>query len=246
MAERPVAGGWLVVSLHDVTPRYRAALEHIVHALETSGVTTFSCLVTPLFHGEHSIAADAEFAAWLRELSARNIEMALHGLTHCSARRSLQSWLTQGSNEFGDLDCSAAAQKIRQAQALFDQAGLKTSGFTAPAWQTSAGTFSALRAAGMAYCTTMFAIHALQSATSVRSEAISYCASGPGRVYLRCQNAWLEHACLPHRRVVRVAIHPQDLGHKAFGRALRLIETLLRTRVPVSYARYMECHHGIA
>ncbi len=84
-AESPV--GSLVVSVHDVAPMTRPAIEKILADLRAAGVRVTSLLVVPDYHHRGKSVDDASFASWLRELQADGHEIVIHGYFHERPRR---------------------------------------------------------------------------------------------------------------------------------------------------------------
>lgn len=84
-----------------------------------------------------------EWCGWLASLP--NTELALHGLHHFAPRGF-------HSQEFAMLDRAESLRRLRVAEEIFRNAGLRLSrGFRPPGWGVCPGMFEALRDAGFDY-----------------------------------------------------------------------------------------------
>ncbi len=132
----------LIVSVHDVAPATRAAVEKIVAELSRHHIPVCSLLVVPNYHHRGSSTEDRGFVRWLQDLEAQGHEIVIHGYFHERPRRNGEGLpekfftrlYTRDEGEFYDLDYDEAFRRITQAREEFARAGLTPRGFIAPAW----------------------------------------------------------------------------------------------------------------
>jgi predicted deacetylase len=234
----------LVVSLHDVSPRTFADCRRIVAELKALGVARTSLLVIPDHHHRGQVAEDAALCTWLRGLEAAGHEVVLHGYHHQRARRSGESlrdrWTTRfytaDEGEFYDLDRHPASALVSRGLAEFRTLGFHPSGFIAPAWLLGAAAEEAVRELGVDYTTR------LGSVTDLRTGAVAAAQSCVWSVRSRWRRAvslgW--NASLFRRLranpLLRISIHPVDVGHAAIWKQIRgLVTRALEDRAPMTY-----------
>ena len=239
-----MSGRSLVVSLHDVSPQTRAACAEILAELAALGVPKCSLLVIPDHHRHGYFLADAECAAWLRELAAAGHELVMHGYHHQRARRDGESTraklttriYTADEGEFFDLDRAAATALVEKAREDFRQLGVEPAGFIAPAWLLSAEAEAALRELGCAYTTRLGSVVDLQSGRVFKSQSLVWSVrSAWRRQASRAWNAVLFRR-LAANPLLRISIHPVDLRHPQIWRQIRgLITRALADREQLTY-----------
>jgi predicted deacetylase len=241
-------GGWLVVSVHDVCPRTRAATEAILAALSALGIRRRSLLVIPAEPGGE---LDAPTAHWLARRAAEGDEIVQHGWFHArradepplrGSRAVLDALLARGAGEFLGLDADESARRLAAGRRVLADFGLRASGFVAPAWLYSSAAAEAVGRAGFRYYTTHLRLRDLATGRDHWSFGIS---NRPGRLADDLigrgvnEGFGLLHAPLP---LVRIAVHPADLAHhRPFAHTLSLLERLLAAgRRPLTYLDYLE------
>jgi predicted deacetylase len=189
----------------------------------------------------------AEFVEWVEERLARGDEVALHGYTHRDEGyppsrlhdRLRRAVYTAGEGEFAALTRDEAVERIERGRAWFAQRGWPLSGFVAPAWLVSDGTWEALQRFRFAYTTTLTQFHALEQRIVVRTPSLVY----------STRSAWRRGASLGwnsalaaagrHARCVRVGLHPADAQHGTVMRhALARIAQLARDRQTLTKAAF--------
>ena len=247
----PSATRSLVVSIHDVSPLTRQATERILTELEALGVQTVSLLVIPDHHCKGHLLDDPEFCAWLRDRVVKGDEVVLHGYFHRRDQRAGETfreklttrYYTAGEGEFFDITGADALRVVSQARQEFRKVGLDPQGFVAPAWLLSDGADRALQRLGIAYTTRIGGVfdyttgvnHASQSLVWSSRSWVRRCASRLWNAHL----FWRLHAC----PLVRIGIHPPDVGHRAIWRQIKaLTAKALEDRTAVTYAGYLKKH----
>lgn len=116
-------------------------LENIVNILEKYGVKGVF-FTTPYFRGRYMLTRDSEVMKVLKEAEGRGHEVALHGLTHATARRKM---LFFGKDkEFGNMPYSEQKRRIKKGRRILETAGLTISGFRSPAFSAGIDTLKIL------------------------------------------------------------------------------------------------------
>ena len=243
MSERAI-----VVSLHDVSPRTRAACAEILGQLTYLGVPRCSLLVIPDHHRRGHFLADAECAAWLRAQAAAGHELVMHGYHHERARRAGESMgaklttriYTADEGEFYDLVRAEATALVAKAREDFRQLGVEPAGFIAPAWLLSAEAEAALRELGCEYTTRLGSVSDLPGGRVFKSQSLVWSVRSAWR--RQTSRAWNGLLCraLAANPLLRISIHPVDLRHAEIWRQIRdLITRALADREPLTYHAWL-------
>lgn len=239
----------LVVSLHDVSPLTQVLCENILAQLQELGIRQTSLLVIPNHHRRAPITENASFRSWLARKVEAGHEPVLHGYFHERPRRKTDSLLsrlttetyTAGEGEFFDLSADEASSRLQRG--LEDLAFLPRSvvGFVAPAWLLSAAAERAVREVGFWYTTRLSRFQSFRSAGDVRSRSLVWSTRAEWRAWTSL--AW--NRCLAiaiaRTRLIRIGIHPSDLGHGVVWRQIRqVVAAAMRGRDCVSYEKFVE------
>ena len=234
----------LVVSVHDVAPATRAAVEKILAELSHHGVPVSSLLVVPNYHHRGSSTEDPGFVRWLQDLESQGHEIVIHGYFHERPRRNGESLrerfvtrtYTSDEGEFYDLDYEEALRRITQARSDFANAGLTPRGFIAPAWLLGAAAERAAAEAEMEYTTRLTGIRDLRFGDDFSARTLVYSVrSGWRRAASMVWNGALARQ-LAGAPLARVSIHPPDLKHpEVWNQILRLTDRLLENRTATTY-----------
>ena len=134
-------GALLVVSVHDVAPRWIGEVRWLLARLDELGVTNRVLKVVPADEG-HELAPDAELADLLRTEQDHGSEIVQHGYTHRavgafrgSALDELRARLFAADDaEFLSVGRGVAQTRLRDGRAALERAGLEVRGFCAPSW----------------------------------------------------------------------------------------------------------------
>ncbi len=243
------AGRALVVSLHDVSPRTRAACERILADIAGLGVNACSLLVIPDHHRRGHFLEDPTFCTWLRQQVERGHEAIIHGYFHERARRPGESAIqkmttriyTADEGEFYDIDSASARALVTQALDEFRKIGLDPRGFIAPAWLLGAEAEAALRDLEIEYTTRLGSVRDLRNGTAQASQSLVWSVrSGWRRATSRVWNAFLFKR-LAANPLMRISIHPVDIEHATIWRQIRrCVAHALTTRAPLTYRQWMD------
>jgi predicted deacetylase len=239
-----VSRDFLIVSIHDVAPATRDAVEEIISELAHIGVRICSLLVVPDYHHQGLATKDRQFVSWLRELESDGHEIVIHGFFHERPRRAnetirdkfLSHLYTADEGEFYDLDYDEALRRIATARDEFRASGLKPRGFIAPAWLLSAGAERAARDAELEYTTRLHAVRDLRSGEDFKARSLVYSVRASWRRVL--SHAWnvTLFRLLQSSPLLRIGIHPPDYSHPAIWRQIvDLIEAAARSRATTTY-----------
>ncbi len=230
----------LIVSFHDVTPWSYEACAAFAKELMAVGVTAFTWLVVPLWHGRIRLTPDSPCAQWLRQRQSCGDDMVVHGLTHrwngsqaSTAMESFRSFFvrrvyTAMESEFLDLEPSALRERIRCAKSIVEKAGIRPVGFIAPGWVFPRHRYKVLKEMGFRLTESYGCIHALQGGRCFRAPVLSASSRTRWRAFLsRCVvpvlgRVWCEAP------VVRVAIHPADLKDLRMRLLMRAVTQRVR------------------
>jgi len=231
----------LAVSIHDVSPLTRAAVEGMLSDLRVAGVGAVSLLVVPDHHRRAPLDQNPEFCGWLRSCEDGGHEVVLHGFYHlreaCGGglmTRLVTEHYTAGEGEFYDLDYDEARRRLSRGRDML--AGLDVPGFIAPAWLLGADAERAACDEAFAYTTRLGGVLDLRSGQWTASQSLVYSVRSAWRRSVSLAwNSWLA-ARLRTNPLVRFGLHPPDWDHaKIKGHALRLAQNLSASRCVIRY-----------
>jgi predicted deacetylase len=233
----------LIVSIHDVSPLTREAVEAMLQDLRAAGVARTSLLVIPNHHHKAPLAEDAGFCEWLRNWARNGQEIVLHGYYHKrparkgdGARSLITEHYTAGEGEFFDLTEPEAAARLEKAKAEFAAEGFHPTGFIAPAWLLGPEAEAAVKKAGFGYTTRLKNFKDLGTGQETPSQSLVWSVrSGWRRRVSLWWNAWLAGQ-LAEAPLLRVGLHPPDWKYPEIrDQALNLIRTALAGREVLTY-----------
>jgi len=229
------SGHALSVTLHDVAPATQARCAELIAALERIAPLSFTLLVVPYYHGQHS---DAAFEQWLQSRLQHGDELALHGLTHRDEGppprtwfdRVRRHWYTDDEGEFASLDGTEATRRLKAGRRWFARREWPVSGFVAPAWLLSEGTWRALLRQPFGYTCTRTSLFALPYGMADQPVRVLHARS----IVYSTRAAWRRAVSRPWNALVaqqerrrgwmRFELHPSDTEHRAVReQALRLV-----------------------
>lgn len=234
----------LAVSVHDVSPLTREAVEVMLADLAAAGIGVTSLLVVPDHHHRADIDQDPGFLAWLREKEAAGHEIVLHGFYHQRAavaggglvRKIVTEHYTAGEGEFYDLGYEEARGRMEKGREMLTGAGLAVVGFIAPAWLLGDEAERAARNLGFVYTTRLGGVRDLRSGEWTASQSLVWSVrSGWRRVVSRGWNAWLA-ARLRGNPLARLGLHPPDWRYDTIrAQAWRLAREAATDRKVIRY-----------
>lgn len=235
----------LLVSIHDVTPRYESEIDHLFDRLRPHVGDRLAMLVVPNHWGNCPIIPGSPFATRLRDWSDRGIEMFVHGWCHRDtiahsglADRVRARHLTAGEGEFLGLSRSQASALIGDGKALLQGIiGRPVTGFVAPAWLYGPGARRAL-----ADCKIELAEDHMRVWSPVRgvelawSPVITWASRSRWRTMSSMALAGvMRHVPLPP--VMRIGVHPPDVRSPPLLASIdATIRAMAKTRPPGRYA----------
>lgn len=238
----------ILVSVHDVTPAHAARLREIFQLFTELGLTRYALLVIPNYHGAWRLDHHPAFTSDLRRRARAGAEILLHGLRHDEQglRRSVGQALiaagrTSREGEFLCLSTAQASERMDQGLEILHSCGLNPVGFVPPAWLFGRETLRIIRERNLPITEGILTITHVRSGRRLFAPAVGW----------DTRKRWLVRACAAlaasrcrlerHRRVVRLAVHPQDVDDPVAGPSLRTtLQTLLQVREPVSYVEALD------
>ncbi len=216
------------VSIHDVSPRWRAEVETALGWCHEVGARP-GLLVVPEMHGAWRIDEDADFLSRVRALAADGHELLLHGWYHrASAGRGLghlfaQRVVSAGEAEFAAYDEREGCAVLDRGLALFRAVGFAVAGFVPPAWARRAWLIPALRARGVDYVEDQLFAYAPVRRLRRLAPALNYASRTAGRRWSSAAYARAGRGYASLGLPLRIAIHPADLAHPMLVRETRAL-----------------------
>lgn len=238
--------GKLLVSIHDVGPRFEAEVDMLMMRLARHvDPACLAMLVVPNHWGRHPIAPGTLFAGRLQRWADMGVSMFAHGWFHRddgrhdgTIARLKARHMTAGEGEFLGLDLRDATRRMTDARTLIeDITGRPVSGFIAPAWLYGRPAIHALSQSGFALAEDHMKIwHPASGRVVARGPVITWASRSPARIASSLLAARLLPPILSMAPVARVAVHPGDVH---VPRLLHSIDTVLdrlrRTHAPARY-----------
>jgi predicted deacetylase len=230
----------LLITIHDVTPVNSGRVEALWRMCESRGVAP-GLLVVPDWHGEVAMESDAAFGAWVRARAAQGAEIFLHGERHdeVGLPRSFGDEIrafgkTNREGEFLTLDYAGARARIDSGITRLRAMGLDPVGFVPPAWLAKPATHAAVFDAGLSVSEDDGAVYV--RGRSLASPVVRWSGRGAVRAYgsvvFERLRWWMQRG----EAVMRIALHPGDLGHPATAASVeRGLDAWLSARRQTSY-----------
>lgn len=227
------------VSIHDVSPRYAAEVEHAILLCRARGVNP-ALLVVPNHHGQAPLDQAPDFVHRLRQLGQEGSQILLHGLYHETdraparffvgdPRTSFGRWLRQsvasaGEAEFGELSLAEAASRLDAGMSMFTELGLPVHGFVPPAWILPRRLLPALAKRRIRHTENHFGV--IDPVTGRRRASAVMNFATRTRMRLLTSVTYVRAArALRHALPLRIAIHPKDLRSPlALRETVRLLD----------------------
>jgi predicted deacetylase len=237
----------LLLSIHDVTPRFDATVERLYDRLcRLTGTNRMAMLVVPDHWGEAPLAKDPGFGAKLRAWADQGVEIFLHGWfhkddsRHAGASASFKArHMTAGEGEFLGLSREEAQRRLCEGRKLVeDVIGRPVSGFVAPAWLYGEGAKQALRDEGFAMAEDHLRVWRPEDgAVLARGPVISWASRSASRRLSSRAFAALARTALKPLPVVRIALHPGDARYDSLLASIdRTVKSFARSHLPARYA----------
>jgi predicted deacetylase len=180
---------------------------------------------------------------------ADGAEAVIHGYYHqrpvrageTLRERFITRSYTAGEGEFFDMSYDGARELVSKAREEFQRAGLRPSGFIAPAWLLSEPAEEALRDLGLAYTTRLAGVWDLARRKTHHSQSLCWSVRAMWRRLLSLAwNAYL-FSRLEGNSLLRLAIHPVDIAHpRIWWQIQRMIAVALKTRTAQTYEEWVE------
>ncbi len=233
----------LLVSIHDVTPRYQSEVEQLWSLCQHRALSP-ALLVVPNWHGSWPLERHSVFADWLRARAVEGAEIVLHGFRHDEIgsprgwRDSLRAWqCTVAEGEFLTLDRMAAREKIELGLAALRAVGLEALGFVPPAWLAREAGHAAAGDAGLHFSEDDRSIRLFPGGIPIASPACRWSARTAVRARTSALVAEVRWRLQRGTAVARIALHPTDLNHPTTERSVvRVLDRWVAHRRPSSYA----------
>lgn len=229
------------VSIHDVSPLFEREIDLALEVTRAAGVRP-ALLVVPDYHGRAPLAEHPRFVERLQALQQDGHEIYLHGYYHRARRwddpearphrakgvggrvRHLfaQRLVSASEAEFSDVSRDEATARLDAGERALEDAGLRATGFVAPAWSMPTWVMGLLKERGYAFTEDHLYVHDPAGGRSRASVVLNYASRSPAR--LASSVAWCRLA-RPARRLLpaRVAIHPADMRYALLRSEIRAL-----------------------
>jgi predicted deacetylase len=223
----------LIVSIHDVGPRFEAEVDILVDRLtRLLGQMRFAMLVVPNHWGQAPLASNRAYQAKLRRWAEAGVEMFVHGWFHRddsahdgAVARLKARHMTAGEGEFLGLTRAEALRRMADGRRLIeDIVGTPVTGFVAPAWLYGEGARVALVEAGFNLAEDHMRVwRPMTGEVVARGPVITWASRSRPRIASSLAVAAVAPHALKAQRVMRIAVHPGDTG------VPRLLDSIDRT-----------------
>jgi predicted deacetylase len=233
----------LLVSIHDVTPALADGVERLWELCAARDLRP-ALLVVPDWHGAWPLESHPDFVTWLRARAADGAEIVLHGERHVEVGLprgigdELRAWgRTAREGEFLTLHEPAARERIARGRARLRALGLDPVGFVPPAWLARDEGHRAAGASGLQFSEDDAVIRLFPSGRRVPAPAVRWSARDPLRAWGSVAVARARWTFQGGAPLARIALHPQDLSHRATAASLgRTLDRWLTRHRPITYS----------
>lgn len=234
---------YLIISFHDLAPHSKDICQYFLEKLQDFGIHRTSLLVVPNWYGKKKISEDPDFITWLKDLKQSGHEIVLHGLRHQTSNTGdhwishiIGNYYTNKEGEFYQVSYDEAQKKLQEGTAIFEQCGLKSAGFIAPAWLLNRDALAAVRDLQFDYTVTWGKYIMLQPNHELHTANIVFSSRSAWRrivSQLWC-TGWYHWN--KNTKIMRLAVHPIDFHDDAIERKIfALIEDAIKTRQAIAY-----------
>jgi uncharacterized protein len=247
---RPHRSPCVLVAVHDVAPSTLDEVVWLLERLDELGVTRRTLLAIPEEDGRAALRAADATASLLAAEIARGGELVQHGLTHRVEGRLGGPWPTRLRGhlmapdvaEFLALEPTKMVERLVRGRSILAEAtGVEPSGFCAPGWLSRPGLAGALRTVGFAFDVGLLRVHDLTDDRWLPAPSVGYMGAAGLHEALATVGgglSLLSASWLPGIDAIQVFLHPQGASRSpAAARALAILERLLKTCRPISYAQ---------
>lgn len=225
------------VSIHDVSPAWEREVDAALDLAHAFGVKP-ALLVVPDFHGHAPLSEEPAYCAKLRALQDDGHEIYLHGYyhrartweshvdaasaseaTHTSASSRIiararyafaQRVVSGGEAEFSDVSHDEAVARLDMGERMLDEAGLRPTGFVAPAWSMPRWLLPLLGERGYTFTEDHTHVYSPEASASRASLVLNFASRTPGRLLSSVAYCRVARP-LQHVLPTRIAIHPADM-----------------------------------
>ena len=236
------------VVMHDVAPATWSKCRWLLDALREVTEFPATLLLVPHYHHGEVAAAHPDFCRAMAACQSAGDELVLHGLYHQDDVPTVgafdlikRHYYTAGEGEFATLAKDEAAARIEVGLRWFQQEGFKASGFVAPAWLASAGTWQALDDTTLSYSTTLSTLKVLHGGPLVRAQSLVFSSRSPWRRVASHAVAEIVARRLRRAPLVRFGLHPIDADYRHVVRHWQsLLERFARSHQPTTKRDFVE------
>jgi hypothetical protein len=231
------------VAIHDVAPATWPQCAALLGLLRRVGAPPATLLVVPDYHRRGSVERDLAFVRAIDRRIANGDEIALHGYHHIDdgpAPHAPVEWLTRrvltaSEGEFSALTEHEAMIRIDAGLRIFERLQWDVAGFVAPAWLLGDGARAALAKTRIRYTSTHAHLETIAHGRRIAAPAISASARSAWRRWSSRQWLRIARMALRDAPLVRVALHPSDVGDARILDAWQaLLEALLGDRIALT------------
>ena len=180
--------GKLIVSISGIKDRTLPDVAGFREELAARGAPA-SFLVAPRLKGGYRLDRDAETVDWLTRQRAGGDAVVLHGYDEAATKKL--------RGEFATLQAHEANLRLMGADRVLEHLGLRTRLFTAPGWNVSQGTVTALPRNGFRLVAELGGITDLVRGTTLRARVV-----GIGEGFLT-ESWWCRTVVLSAERTAR-------------------------------------------
>lgn len=212
---------YINLSIHDLTKSTLTQVRELVRVLGEEGVKNITLLVVPYYHGKETVT---DICDEIRNLAGQN-EIVLHGYTHLGHRFSAFSYRRFFTGYEGEFVCfKDTRERLQEGLRLFEDCGLKPSGFIPPAWLMRREDFDTLRDFNLRFTTDRRYLYDLQTGEKHFSPVVAFSSRKPIQE-LSIMYVAGATKLTSGLKLLRVAIHPPDINSKT---KMRLIVNIIR------------------
>lgn len=245
----------LLVSIHDVGPRFECEVETLrAHLARYVSLDRVAMLVVPDHWAEAPLTPGSAFATRLREWTAGGQEVFAHGWFHrdTSVHPGRMAGLkakhmTAGEGEFLGLDAAESRRRMSDGKALIEGIiGRPVAGFVAPAWLYGDGARQALSESGFALAEDHWRVwRPAEGTTMCRGPVITWASRSRSRIASSLFAARMLTTLLARAPVVRLAVHPGDTRVRALMDSIaRTLDALTEGREVRRYGDLLTVERG--
>lgn len=225
----------IIVSIHDISPKFKSELEAILNRLKEINVTEKELLVVLDWEGRYNLENDKWLIGLLKKERKNGSGIGLHGLTHYGTRRGFLERILFGNGsdkvpEFKGLNYSDSAKRLKKSVIAFKRIFRQYPKVFIPSqWKHTKNSLEASRKLNIIYSESL--THLINLKNGKKKASFVCCFDfGNNKLInraLRIYSLFAVGVSTLFNLPLRYSIHPNDVNNGNFNFEAVLLKSLI-------------------